>query len=66
MLGINTQGERNEIQEDILKEPEGIRHLNYKDAEGLQAACGRYAKRTLTNGIFVVTKVQQKRLVSLM
>ena len=47
MLGINTQGARNSIQEDMLTEPEGIRHLKYEDTEGIQAACGRYTNRTL-------------------
>ena len=66
MLGINTQGARNGIQEDMLAETKGIGHLNEKDAERIQAACGGYAKRTLVNGIFVVTRVQPKRLISLM
>ena len=66
MLGINTQGARNGIQEDMLTEPEGIGHLNDEDAEGIQAECGRYAKRTLSNGILLVMRVQQKRLVLLM
>ena len=39
MLGINTQGARNGIQEYMLTEPEGIRQLNDEDAEGIQAAC---------------------------
>ena len=66
MLGINTQGERNGIQEDMLTEPEGIGHLNDEDAEGIQAARGGYVKITLANGIFVVMRVQQNQLVPLM
>ena len=66
MLGINTQGARNDTQEEILTEPEGIEHINDEDTEGIQAACVGYSKKTLTNGRFVVTKVQQKRLVSTM
>ena len=65
MLGINTQGARNDIQYNMLAEPKVIGHLNYEDAEGIQASCRGYAKRTLANGIFVVTRVQQKRLISL-
>ena len=61
MLVINTQGARNGIQEDMLTEPEGIRHLNDEDAEVIQAACGGYSKRNLANGRFVVTRLQQKR-----
>ena len=66
MLGINTQGARKFIQEDMLMEPKGIGHLSDEDAEGIQASCRRNAKRTLINGRFVVTRVKQKRLVSLM
>ena len=66
MLGINTQVARNVIQEDMLTEPEGIGHLNDEDAEGFQAACGGYTKRTRANGILVVTRIQQKQLILLM
>ena len=66
MLGINTQGARNGIQEDMLTETEVIVHLNDEDAEGIQASCGGYAKRTLANARFVVMRVQQKLLASLM
>ena len=57
MLGINTQGARNSIQEDMLTEPKGIVHLNDEDAELIQASCGGYANRTLANERFVVTRV---------
>ena len=66
ILGINTQGTRNGTQEDTSTESEGIGHLNDEDAEKIQAACGGYVNRTLTNGVFVATRVQQKLLVSLM
>ena len=66
MLGINTQGATSGIQKDMLTEPEVTVHLNDEDAEGIQVACGGYSKRKLANGRFVVTRVQQKRLVSLM
>ena len=39
VLGINTQGARSNIQEDMLTEPEVIVHLNDEDAEVIQAAC---------------------------
>ena len=57
MLGINTQGARNSIQEDMLTEIKGIGHINDEDAEGIQAACGRYAKINIANGRFVVMRV---------
>ena len=49
MLGINTQGARNGIQEDMLTAPKGIGHLNDEYAEGIQTACRGYAKRTLAD-----------------
>ena len=57
MLGINTQGGRNGIQEDMLNELEGIRHFNDEDAERIHAACRGCANITLANGRFVVTRV---------
>ena len=66
ILGINTQGARKGTEEDMLTEPKRIGHLDDEYVEGIQAACGRYVKRTLTNGRFIVTRVQQKRLVLLM
>ena len=66
MLGINTQGARNGIQEDMLREHKGIGHLNDEGVEGIQAACGGYVNRTFANGRFVVARVQQKIPVLLM
>ena len=58
ILGLNTKGEINGIQEDMLMEPKGIRNLNGEDAEGIQVACVGYTKRNLVNERFVVTRVQ--------
>ena len=40
-------------------------HLNVKDTEGVQWAYSAYAKRTPSARRFMVTRVQQKRLTSL-
>ena len=64
MLGINTKGTRNNIKEYMVTEPKGIEHLNDEDAEGIQAACGGYTKRTLVNGRFVVTRLEKKNSYS--
>ena len=56
MLGINTQGARNGIQENRLTEPKGIGQLNDEYTEGIQASCRGYAKITLANGIFSVMR----------
>ena len=50
----------------MLTEPEWIGHLNDEDEKVINAACGGYAKKNFANGRFLVTRVQQKRLVSLM
>ena len=66
MFIINTQGARNVIQEYLLTEPKVIGHLDNKDAEGTREEYRGYAKRTRADGIFAVTRVQQKRLILLM
>ena len=65
LIGITTAQATNAIRDDMLTEPEGIGHLNDEDAEGIQSACSAYAKRP-TATRFTVTRVQQKRLISLM
>ena len=42
--------------------PEGIVHLNVKDAEGIKLACSGYAKRNSAAKRSTVTWVQQKQL----
>jgi len=66
MIGIGQENTQEGIREDMMTEPEGIGHLIDEDAEGIQAACSGYAKRTPAARRFVVTRVQQKRLISLM
>ena len=41
ILGLNTKGEINGIQEYMLMEPKGIWNLNDEYSEGIQAACVR-------------------------
>ena len=50
----------------MLSTPEGIVHLQDEDADGIQSACSGYARRTISNGKFTVSRVRQKRLISLM
>ena len=63
---MKTQGARNGIQKDNMTETKVIGHLNDEDAEGIQGACRGCAKRNLANGRFLVTGLQQKRLVLIM
>ena len=66
MLGINKVLAREIIYDDIMTDPKGIGHLNVKDLEGIQSACSGYAKRNPAARRFTVTRVQKKRLISLM
>ena len=50
----------------MLSPPEGIRHLQDEDADGIQSACSGYSRRTASNGKFNVIRVRQKRIFSLM
>ena len=52
--------------QDMLSPPEGIRHLQYEDADGIQSACSGYARRTASKENFTVSRVRQKQLISLM
>ena len=56
----------NGLIQDMLSPPEGIRHLQDEDVDGIQSACSGYARRTASNGKFTVRRVNQKRLISLM
>ena len=49
----------------MLTKPGVIGKLDDEDVEDIEAACRGYTKRTLANGIFLVTRVQKTRLVSL-
>ena len=52
--------------QDMLSPPEGIKHLQDEDVDGIQSACSGYAIRTASNGKFTVSRVRQKRLIYLM
>ena len=66
MLGFNKVLARDVICNDMMIDPNGIGHFNVEYAEGIQSACSAYTKRTPATRIFTVTRVQQKRLISLM
>ena len=66
MCGINDSTINNGLIEDVLSSPKGIMHLQDEDADGIQSACSGYARRTISNGKFTVSRVRQKRLISLM
>ena len=41
-------------------------HLQDEAADEIQSACSGYSSHTISNGKFTVSKVRQKRLISLM
>ena len=66
LCGIDDSTVVNGLIQDMLSPPEGIKHLQDEDADGIQSACSGYARRTASNGNFTVSRVRQKRLISLM
>ena len=66
LCGIDDSTVINSLVQDMLSPPEGIRHLQDEDADRIQSACSGYARRTAANGKFNVSRVRQKRLISLM
>ena len=63
-IGLDTVRKRNGVTTDLLH-PDGLVHLNNENAEGIKAACTSYTK-FVTNVRFSLSRVQQKRLISLM
>ena len=66
MCGIDDSTVNNGLIQDMLSPLEGIRHLQDEDADRIQSVFSGYAKRTASNGNFNVSRVRQKRLISLM
>ena len=66
LCGIDDSTVINGLIQDMLSPLEGIRHLQDEDADGIQSACSGYSRRTALNGNCNVSRVRQKRLISLM
>ena len=66
LCGIDDSTVINGLVQDMVSPPEGIRHLQDEDADGIQSACSGYARRTAANGKFNVSRARKKRLISLM
>ena len=66
LCGIDDSTVINGLIKDMLSPPEGIRHLQDEDADGIQSACSGYARHTASNGKVNVSRVRQNRLISLM
>ena len=66
LCGIDDSTVINGLIQYMLSPPEVIRHLQDEDADGIQSACSGYSRRTASNGKFTISRVRQKRLISLM
>ena len=66
LCGIDDSTVINGLIQDMLSTPEGIKHLQDEDSDGIQSACSEYSTCTASNGKFTVSRVRQKRLISLM
>ena len=66
LCGINDTTVINGLIEDMLSSPKVIMNLQDEDADRIQSACSGYARRTISNGKFTVSRVRQKRLIFLM
>ena len=66
LCGINDTAAINGLIEEMLSSPEGIMHLQDEYADRIQSVCSGYARRTISNGKFTVSRVRQKRLIFLM
>ena len=63
-IGLDTARKRDGVTEDLLH-PNGLVHLNNENADGIIAACTSYSKRAAAVR-FSLSRVQQKRLISLL
>ena len=63
-IGLNTARKCTGVEDDLLS-PNGLVHLKDETADGIIAACNGYTKRQ-TAARFTITRVQQKRIISLM
>ena len=63
-IGLDTARKRDGVTQDLLH-PNGLVHLNNENEEGIIAACTSYSKRAAAIR-FSLSRVQQKRLISLL
>ena len=63
---IPTTTTRNRIIADMMIPPEGLRHLNGKTSKEMLSTFRDFARRDKQDGNIIFTRVQQRRLISLM
>ena len=64
--GISTTPARNRIIADMMSPPEGLKHLNGETSKEMLGTFRDYARREKEDGKIIFTRVQQRRLTSLM
>ena len=64
--GMSTTTARNIIIADMMSPPEGLKHLNGETSKEMTGTFRDYARREKEYGKIIFTRVQQKKLISLM
>ena len=64
--GLDTYVKRDGVTGDMMTAPEGLGHLIHESAEKIVHACAAFTKTFPANMRFSVTRIQDRRLVSLM
>ena len=65
-IGLNTDHKRDSVVYDFWSSLQGLAYLVTKDADGIDAGCHNYQKREISRERFTMTRIQVKRLKSLM
>ena len=64
--GMSTITTRKRIIADMMIPPEGLKHLNGEASKEMLGTFRDYARRDKKDGDIIFTRVQQRRLISLM
>ena len=64
--GMSTTTARNRIIADMMSPPEGLKHLNGETSEEMLSTFRDYDRRDKEDGKIILTRVQQRILISLM
>ena len=64
-IGLNNYQKRDSVTSDFISAPEGLAHLITKDADGIDAGCHNYQKKSIVRERFTMNKIQVKRLKAL-
>ena len=63
--GITVSAQKTRIMNELLIDPEGMRHLNDESNKGMIATFRDYGLRDVADGKIIFNRVQQKRMISL-